>query len=201
MKFVLATTNPGKIREMREIFTAPGIELLTRQELGIDLNVDETGATFLENALLKAAAICNAAGLAAIADDSGLMVGALGGAPGVYSSSYGGESLDDGERCLYLLDKMKGLEQRDAKFVCTIVCMFPDGSTLAARGECLGEIAYAPRGAGGFGYDPIFLVKGRPATMAELPPDEKNAISHRGMALREFARLIAPTFAAAGDLR
>jgi len=186
LTFVLATANPGKIREMREIFAGSGIETATRLELGIDVEVEETGSTFIENALLKAKAICGASGLPAIADDSGLMVDALGGAPGVYSSSYGGDGLDGAERYRYLLENMRGVEDRSAKFVCTIACAFPDGSIVTAAGECRGAIAKAPRGAGGFGYDPVFLVHGKDRTMAELAPDEKNKVSHRGEAIRRF---------------
>ncbi|MCL2201739.1 MAG: RdgB/HAM1 family non-canonical purine NTP pyrophosphatase, partial [Oscillospiraceae bacterium] len=149
-----------------------------------------TGETFLENAMLKARAICNATGLPAIADDSGLMVYALDGAPGVYSSSYGGSMLTDGQRCEFLLSNMQNEKLRKAKFVCTIVCAFPDGNTLVSDGECLGEIISAPRGTGGFGYDPIFLVKELNKTMAELSSEEKNYISHRGKALRKFASLL-----------
>ena len=190
-KFVLATANPGKIREMRGILYGLGIEVLSRADAGISFDIEETGSTFMENALLKAEAVCKASGMPAIADDSGLMVEALGGAPGVYSSTYGGERFDDAERYAYLLEKMESTEQRGAKFVCTIVCVFPDGSNITAQGECCGEIALSPRGANGFGYDPVFLVEGTGMTMAELPPDEKNALSHRGKALREFAKQIA----------
>ena len=191
MKFALASANPGKILEMREILGKLGFEVLTRDELGIDIVVEETGVTFLENALLKAEAICKASGLAAIADDSGLCVDALGGKPGVYTSSFGGENLSDSERNAYLLEKMKNVEHRSAKFVCNIVCVFPDGNKLTAVGECLGEILTAPRGSGGFGYDPVFRAIDKDKSMAELPSDEKNAISHRGIALKRFAELIA----------
>ena len=187
MKFILATANPGKIKEMRDILSAFDIEIVTRADLGIDVEVEETGTTFYDNALLKAKAVCAMSGLPAIADDSGLMVEALDGAPGVYSSSFGGDDLDAGERYLYLLDKMLGMEQRRAKFVCTIVCAFPDGGSLSATGECHGEILTAPRGSGGFGYDPVFLADGLNRTMAELSADEKNEVSHRGEALRNFA--------------
>ena len=190
MKFVLATANPGKIREMQQILKGLGLEITTRQALGIDIDVEETGSTFMENALLKAGAICGASGLPAIADDSGLMVDALGGGPGVYSSSYGGEHLSDRERCAFLLEKIKNKEQRGAEFVCTIACKFPDGGTLSAEGRRRGDIADAPRGSGGFGYDSVFIVQGLDKTMAELSENEKNAVSHRGEALRKFALLL-----------
>jgi len=171
---------------MREILAGSGIEIATRRDLGIDVEVEETGSTFIENALLKARAICGASGLPAIADDSGLAVDALGGAPGVYSSSYGGDGLDGAARNRHLLENMRGIEDRSARFVCTIACAFPDGSIVTAAGECRGAIARAPRGSGGFGYDPVFLVNGKDKTMAELAPDEKNRVSHRGEAIRKF---------------
>ena len=187
-KFVLATANKGKIREMREILQTLGIDAVSQYEVGLNLEVEETGTTFMENAMLKAAAVCKASGLPAIADDSGLIVDALGGEPGVYSSSYGGETLNDAQRCEHLLNNMKNMELRAAKFVCTIVCLFPDDDVLTAEGECRGEILYESRGTGGFGYDPVFLVNGTGKSMAELTDDEKNAISHRGAALREFSQ-------------
>ncbi|MCL2151340.1 MAG: RdgB/HAM1 family non-canonical purine NTP pyrophosphatase [Oscillospiraceae bacterium] len=190
MKFVLATNNLGKIKEMREILPGLGIEFLTRADVGIDVEIEETGTTFKENALLKANAICALSGLPAIADDSGLMVDALGGAPGVYTSTFGGEGLSSAERCGYLLKKLSGVRDRNAKFVCMIVCVFPDGGVITAQGECVGEIADEPRGWRGFGYDPVFIANGYSKTMAELSPEEKNAISHRGAALRSFSILL-----------
>jgi len=190
MRFVLATANPGKIREMRDILSERGIKTVTRKELGIDADIAETGTTFFENASIKAREICRITGLPAVADDSGLIVEALGGEPGVYSSSYGGEDLTDAERCAFLVDKMKNMEQRSAKFVCTIVCAFPDGKLLKAEGECCGNILTAPRGTDGFGYDPIFLVDKTDKTMAELSREEKNRISHRGASLRAFEKLL-----------
>jgi len=186
MKFVLATANPGKIKEMQDILSTFGFDLVTRSDLGIEMEVEETGCTFLENALLKAQALCEATGLAAIADDSGLEVFALDGRPGVYSSSFGGNTLTDSQRCAYLISQLQGMEQKNAKFVCTIVCCFPDGTYTVAQGECFGEIIESPRGENGFGYDPVFLVDEVDKTMAELSADEKNAISHRGKALRKF---------------
>jgi len=190
MKFVLATSNPGKIREMREILSESKIEIVTREELGIELKVDETGSTFLENALLKAVAICEASGMPAVSDDSGLMVEALNGEPGVYSSSFGGEDINDSDRCTYLLNVMKNVEQRSAKFVSNIVCAFPNGDTLTALGECHGKIAYTPQGSGGFGYDSVFIANGADKTMAQLSREDKNLVSHRGIALKNFALLL-----------
>ena len=189
-KFVLATANPGKIKEMQSLLSELNINAVTREELDIDVEIEETGTTFLENATLKAEAICRISKLPSVADDSGLIVEALNGKPGVYSSSFGGERLTPAERCEYLLKQMKFMEQRNAKFVSTIVCAFPCGKLLTATGECKGSIAYEPAGSGGFGYDPVFLPAGMIKSMAELSQVEKNTISHRGKALRSFCSLL-----------
>ena len=186
MKFVLASHNKGKIKEMQEVLGELGVEVVTPGELGITVDVEETGTTFAENAALKARAIRDASGLPAIADDSGLCVDALNGAPGVYSARYGGLD-DDAARCRLLLQNMRGSMTRAAHFHTSVVCLFPDGTELTAEGECPGTIAYAPMGDGGFGYDPVFFVPGLRKTFAQLTAEEKNAISHRGNALRAFA--------------
>jgi len=190
MKFALATANHGKIAEISEIMAKLGIEIITRDELNIDFDVEETGTTFYENALLKAQAISNASGFPAIADDSGLCIDALSGAPGVYSSSFGGLNLSDSERCEYLLNKLKNVEHRGAKFVCYIVCYFPNGKIITAVGECRGEILETPQGANGFGYDPVFRAEDQIKSMAELTGYKKNEISHRGKALKAFSELL-----------
>ena len=187
MKFVLATHNPGKIQEMRDILSQLGVEVVSPAELGVDVDVEETGDTFAENAMLKAKAICAAAGLPAIADDSGLCVDALNGGPGVYSARYGGEGLDDAGRTALLLQNMRGQTTRAAHFACAIACAFPNGDTLTAEGRCDGAVAFAPMGQGGFGYDPVFLVPEKAKTFSQLTAEEKNEISHRGRALRAFA--------------
>ena len=187
MRFVLATHNPGKLQEMGEILRDLGVEVVSPAALGIPVDVEETGTTFLENALLKAKAICRAANLPAIADDSGLCVDALNGAPGVYSARYGGEGLDDRGRCMLLLNSMRGATTRAAHFSCAVACAFPNGDTLTAEGRCDGFIAYAPLGDGGFGYDPVFLLPGTGKTFGQLSQEEKSAVSHRGKALKEFA--------------
>lgn len=186
MKLVLASKNPHKLKELEEILSGLGVEVMLESEAGVDVEVEETGTTFEENALLKAKAVCEASGLPAVADDSGLCVDALNGAPGVYSARYGGEGLDDPGRCRLLLENLRGQLDRRGKFVSAICCCFPNGDTVTARGECPGTIAYAPRGENGFGYDPIFFLPGLKKTFAQLTPEEKNAISHRGNALREF---------------
>ena len=187
MRFVLATHNPGKLREMGEILKDFGIEVVSPKDLGITVDVEETGSTFAENAMLKAKAICKAADLPAIADDSGLCVDALNGAPGVYSARYGGEGLDDRGRYMLLLSSLRGAPTRAAHFACAVACAFPNGDTLTAEGRCDGSIAYAPRGEGGFGYDPVFLLPGTGKTFGQLTQEEKSAVSHRGRALREFS--------------
>ena len=189
-RFVLASHNPGKLREMREILGELGILVLSQQEAGVDVEPEETGATFEENARSKAVAVMEASGLPAVADDSGLMVDALGGAPGVYSARYGGgHDRSDEERHAFLLQTLENEEHRSAKYVSVIAVAYPDGRVLTARGECYGEIAREERGRGGFGYDPLFrLPDGR--HMAELSSEEKNRISHRGNALRELKRIL-----------
>lgn len=187
MKLVLASKNPKKIRELNDILAQLGIEVCSQAEAGVDLEVEETGTTFEENSRLKAEAVMQASGMPAIADDSGLCVDALQGAPGVYSARYGGEGLDDAGRTRLLLENMRGAAgPRTAKFVSVITCCFPNGDVICARGECPGTIAYAPVGEGGFGYDPVFFIPERKKTFAQLAPEEKNAISHRGRALEAF---------------
>ena len=162
------------------------MEVILESEAGVDVDVEETGTTFEENSRLKAEAVMKESGMPAIADDSGLCVDALNGAPGVYSARYGGEGLDDVGRYRLLLENMKGQMPRTAKFVSVITCCFPNGDVISARGECPGTIAFAPMGEGGFGYDPVFFIPGLKKTFAQLTPEEKNAISHRGKALELF---------------
>ena len=186
MKAVLASHNKKKMTEMRAILSELGVEILSQADVGVDIEPEETGTTFEENARIKAEAIMQATGLPAIADDSGLVVDALNGEPGVYSARYGGEGLDDTGRWQLLLKNMEGKENRACRFVSVICCAFPDGSQLMTRGECHGVVAEGPRGEGGFGYDPVFWLPGKGKSMAELSPEEKNSISHRGNALRVF---------------
>ena len=186
MKLVLASKNPKKLKEMNEILSGMGVEVCLQADVGIDIDVEETGTTFEENSLLKARAVMEASGLPAIADDSGLCVDALNGAPGVYSARYGGEGLDDAGRYRLLLSSMPAGKPRTAKFVSVITCCFPNGDVLTARGECPGTIAFAPMGEGGFGYDPVFFLPKLKKTFAQLSAEEKNAISHRGKALEAF---------------
>jgi XTP/dITP diphosphohydrolase len=186
MKLVLASKNQKKLAELNDILGRLGIEVCSEAQAGVDVDVEETGSTFEENSLLKARAVMEASGMPAIADDSGLCVDALQGAPGVYSARYGGEGLDDTARYRLLLENMRGQMPRTAKFVSVITCCFPNGDVITARGECPGTIAFAPMGEGGFGYDPVFFVPGLKKTFAQLSAEEKNAISHRGKALEAF---------------
>lgn len=189
MKIIAATKNKNKLREFGEILK--GFDIVSQEDAGIDIDVEETGTTFEENSLLKAKAIYDMTGIPAIADDSGLCVDALGGEPGVYSARYGGEGYDDKGRVELLLKNMKNVpdDKRSARFVCAIT-LVDDKGILTARGECEGKIDYAPRGTNGFGYDPVFFVEKFGKTMAEISPDEKNSISHRGKALKIFAEKI-----------
>ena len=186
MKLVLASQNKGKLKEMQKILADLGVEVVLQSELGIDVDVEETGTTFAENSMLKAKAVMEASGLPAIADDSGLCVDWLNGAPGVYSARYGGLDSDEA-RYRLLLENLRGSTNRAAHFHTDIVCCFPNGDVLQAEGDCHGTIAYAPAGDGGFGYDPIFFVPQLRKTFSQLTADEKNEISHRGTALRAFA--------------
>ena len=188
MKVVLASHNQKKMVEMKAILSPMGVEVLSQAEVGVDLEPEETGTTFEENARIKAQAVMQATGLPAIADDSGLMVDALGGDPGVYSARYGGPGLDDTGRWQLLLKNMAGESNRACKFVSVICCAFPDGGEVMARGECPGILAQGPSGDGGFGYDPIFYLPQLGKTMAQLTPAEKNQISHRARALAGFQK-------------
>ena len=192
MKAVLASRNTHKLKELQAILGGLGIEVVLESELGLDIDVDETGTTFEENSLLKAEAVMQVSHMPALADDSGLMVDALDGAPGVYSARYGPKGHDgtDAERVAYLLENMKNVPEgkRGAKFVCVITCLWPDGRKIVARGECPGVIAFEPQGENGFGYDPVFYLPELGMTYAELPSGQKNAISHRARALQDFCR-------------
>ena len=181
----MATKNQNKLREFREILE--GIELVSESELGVDIDVEETGLTFEENSMLKAKAVYEKTGLPSLADDSGLSVDALSGEPGVYSARYGGEGLDDKGRVRLLLKNMEGIpgEKRGASFICAIT-MVSDKGIVTANGECRGEILTEPVGENGFGYDPVFYVREYGKTTAQMSAEEKNSISHRGKALRQL---------------
>ena len=186
MKFAIATHNQHKLEELKRILQPLGVDVVVAE---YD-DVEETGTTFAENAFLKADAACKAMGIPAVADDSGLSVEALDGAPGVYSARWAGEGATDRQRYEKLLAELKAVpkEKRAAKFVSAVCCVFPDGRRVEALGECPGEIAFAPAGEDGFGYDPVFLVGDK--TYAQMTAQEKDAVSPRGKALRGFVELL-----------
>ena len=188
MKMILASNNAKKLRELKAILSDMGVELCSQREAGCDFEVEETGTTFAENAYLKAAAVVEATGVAAIADDSGLMVDALNGEPGVYSARYapGGHDASDKEKYMFLLSKLEGVTDRKAKFVSSICCLLPGGAEIRTEGECPGQILTEPHGEGGFGYDPVFMPDGYNDSMAVLGTELKNRISHRARALAKF---------------
>ena len=187
-RIIFATSNQGKMREIREILKGLGTEILSMKEAGVQADIVEDGDTFEANAVIKAKAVWEEAGGIVLADDSGLEVDALGGAPGVYSARYAGEHGNDQKNNALLLKNLQAVpaQQRTARFVSSVCCVFPDGRQLTVRGACEGTIAFEPRGGGGFGYDPLFLVGGK--TFGELTAQEKDRVSHRGNALRKLAQ-------------
>jgi XTP/dITP diphosphohydrolase len=187
-RVVLASGNAGKLREVRALLGSPSLEIVGLDAIG-SLALPEEGDDYASNAVAKAVTAARASGLPALGDDSGLEVDALGGAPGPRSARFGGPGLDDAGRTRALLDALADVppERRGARFVCVAALADPDGDVVTARGECPGRIATAPRGAAGFGYDPIFEITPGGPTMAELPPAEKQRISHRGHAFRALA--------------
>lgn len=196
MKICIASGNRGKIAELQkllsEYITDIEIELVSLKDVGFDGDIVEDGETFEENALIKARAAAEFSGLCSIADDSGLIVNALNGEPGVYSARYAGEPCDDRKNNEKLLKNLEGIGDRSAAFVCTIACVIPDGQPLSGEpiigtGYCPGEILFNPRGKGGFGYDPLFWFDPFGKTFAEMSAEEKNAISHRGAGVKAFA--------------
>ena len=192
MKLLIATNNPGKVKELERLLNLPGIELVGGQEAGLpeDFDVEETGVTFEENAILKANQYALATGLYTIADDSGLAVTALNGEPGVYSKRYAGPNKTDQDRIVFLLEKLEDVpdDQLSAQFVAVIALAAPDGTILETQeGICEGQLIRQPRGTNGFGYDPIFVVADYDGhTMAEITPEEKDQASHRGKAIAKI---------------
>ncbi len=191
-KLLLATNNEGKAREYRNLLEGVPFELVTPAEVGISTEVAEVGESFEENARLKATTLAAESGLLSLADDSGLEVKALGGEPGMLSARYAGEGASDEDRVSYLLTKLEGVpqERRTARFRCVIAIATPEGDVELCSGECDGVIAFAPSGEGGFGYDPIFYLPEMGKTMAELSPETKNRISHRGRAAEKARELL-----------
>ncbi|MCI8441838.1 MAG: RdgB/HAM1 family non-canonical purine NTP pyrophosphatase [Provencibacterium sp.] len=191
-QIIAATNNPHKVEELRRILAPMGFEVLSLGQANISVHPEETAETFTGNALLKAQTVFDLCALPTIADDSGLCVKALGGRPGVHSARYGGEGLSDAQRVSRLLQEMEGVpeKERSAKFVCAICCFLNRDTVLECTGECEGRIGYEPVGEDGFGYDPVFMVGGR--SYAQLNAEEKDAISHRGRALKNLQELLAP---------
>lgn len=187
MDFILATNNMKKLAEMQRILSPLGINVVTAKTLGIELpEVEEKGTTFEENAEIKAVSACNITNMPAVADDSGLCVDYLDGAPGIFSARFSGEHGNDEKNNDLLLEKLDGVpaEKRTAYYVCAICCVFPDGRKIVVRGECHGTIGFERDGNGGFGYDPLFVINGK--SFGNYTPEEKDKISHRGIALRKL---------------
>ena len=191
-RLLIATTNAGKAAEFRQLLEGCGWEMVTPAELGLTVQPEETGQTYAENATIKAVEYAQASGLVTLADDSGLEVDAMGGRPGVLSARYAGPDRTDQERVQALLQELEGVpnQRRTARFRAVIAIAEPSGTVELVEGAVEGRIAHEPRGENGFGYDPIFLLPVRGVTTAELAPDEKNAVSHRGAATREARVLL-----------
>lgn len=198
-QLLLGTGNPGKVRELKALLGGAGLPLVSAIDLRLDLQIEETGQDYESNARLKARRYANVSDLWAVADDSGLEVAALDGAPGLYSSRWAGDEGTDADRRARLLEQLAEHPRPwTARFVCTMVLASPDGVLATTTGECRGEIAPVESGEGGFGYDPIFLVEGTEQTMAELPVLKKNRISHRGRAAQSMVPIIRRLLAEAG---
>lgn len=186
MKVIAATKNKGKIREMQEILSPLDIEVISQQEMGIEVDVEETGDTFEKNALIKARAVAMLCEYPVLADDSGICVEALGGAPGVRSARYAGDDATDSDRVNKLLSEIGDSENRNAKFVTSVAFIYPDGREITAEGEVRGYITETPEGDNGFGYDPVFFSTELGKTFAMSSDEEKNSVSHRGRALKNL---------------
>lgn len=191
-RLLLATNNLGKLREIRELLVGSGWQVVAPADLGLQLDPEESGATYVENAAIKAHAFCDASGMLALADDSGLELDALGGRPGLHSARYGGD-VPHSEKIRLLLDEIRDVPaaERTARFRCVMVVAAPDGRTWQVEGVCEGLIAPQPRGENGFGYDPIFLVPAYGRTFGELGDEVKAQISHRARAARGAAAILA----------
>lgn len=191
-RMIFATGNENKMVEIREILGDLPLEILSMKQAGIRADIEENGTSFEENALIKAREVCRLAGEMVLADDSGLEIDYLNGEPGIYSARYMGENTSYRVKNKNLMERLEGVpdEKRTARFVCAIAAVFPDGKELVVRGTVEGIIGYEERGENGFGYDPIFYLPERGLTTAELPPEEKNSISHRGNALRKMKELL-----------
>lgn len=185
---IVATANKGKIKEIKQILKDLPFNVVSMADVGIDIDIEETGSSFEENALIKARAVSELTGEITMADDSGLEVDYLDGAPGIYSSRFAGENATDEQRVQKLLNLLENvpLENRTARFVCAAVMLFPDGEQITTRGTCEGYIGFEPKGNNGFGYDPVFYFNQTASTIAEMPDERKNEISHRAVALSKL---------------
>lgn len=188
MDILVATTNPGKIREITEILSGLNVSIITPNEINLALDVEEKGLNFAENAAIKARAWCEASGMPALADDSGLCVDALDGRPGVLSARFAGNSATDEENYQLLLKRMKGIQKRDARFVCVVALVFPEDEVILAEAHYEGRILEDPVGNAGFGYDPVFFDPASGKSFAQLTREEKNNRSHRKKALEELKK-------------
>ncbi len=186
-KFVIATNNAHKLREFGQIFAELGFEAVSMAQAGVSVDPEENGSTFAENAMIKARAVYDICHLPTVADDSGLCVDALDGAPGVFSARYGGEGLDDADRRALLLKNLQNKQDRGAHFTSAIACVLSDEDAFTVEGHCFGKITETEMGDGGFGYDALFLPDGYSETFGALPAEEKNKISHRGKGLQLLA--------------
>ena len=184
MKLIIASNNSHKIGEIKKILSDKFDEILSLREAGIDHETVEDGTTFMENALKKAREISEISGECALADDSGICVDALGGAPGIFSARFAGEHGNDEKNNELLLEKLRGVTDRSAHYTAAIALVYPDGKEVTSEGYMYGKIIHAPRGTGGFGYDPLFVLDGEERTVAQMTPEEKNAVSHRANALK-----------------
>lgn len=191
-KIIIATTNEGKMKEFRALLAHKDVEIVSMKEARINIDIDENGTTFEENAAIKAKTVCEHSGCLCLSDDSGLVIDYLGGEPGIYSARYLGHDTPYEEKNKIIIERLKGVptEQRSARFVCAVAAAFPDGRVLTVKDTMEGYIAEAPAGKGGFGYDPIFFFPPAGMTSAELTAEEKNAVSHRGKALRKMVALL-----------
>ncbi|MDD5944103.1 MAG: XTP/dITP diphosphatase [Clostridia bacterium] len=191
-RIIIATSNEGKMKEFRALLSHKDVEIVSMKEAGIDIDIDENGTTFEENAAIKAKTVCDYSGCLCLSDDSGLVIDYLGGEPGIYSARYLGHDTPYEEKNRIIIDRLKGVpeENRTARFVCAVAAAFPDGRVLTVKDTFEGRIADEPAGCGGFGYDPIFFFPPAGMTSAEMTAEEKNAVSHRGKALRKMVALL-----------
>lgn len=191
-RIIIATSNDGKMKEFRRLLAHKNVDVLSMREAGINIDIDENGTTFEENAAIKAKAVCDITHTLCLSDDSGLVIDFLNGEPGIYSARYLGHDTPYEEKNRIIVDRLKGVptEKRTARFVCAVAAAFPDGRVITVKDTMEGLIAESPAGCGGFGYDPIFFFPSKGMTSAELTPDEKNAVSHRGKALRKMVSIL-----------